>query len=143
MKIVICGSMAFAKQMVKIKDQLEKAGHSVAMPELVEKFLKYKTWQRRVVGWRSTEGAKRKKKYDLIRRHYEKIKKADAVLVLNFDKKGIKNYIGGNSFLEIGFAYVLGKKIFLWNEIPKIKFYREEILAIEPIILNGDLSKIK
>ena len=38
---------------------------------------------------------------------------ADAVLVLNYDKKGIKNYIGGNTLMEIGFAHVLNQKIFL------------------------------
>lgn len=79
----------------------------------------------------------------MIRKHYEKIKNADAILVVNFEKKGIKNYVGGNSFLEMGFAYILKRKIFLLNDIPKLKFYREEIMAVEPIILHGDLSKIK
>lgn len=45
MKVVICGSMKFAKEMVKIKDHLESAGHFVVLPELIEKFVKYKTWQ--------------------------------------------------------------------------------------------------
>jgi len=143
MTITICGSMKFAKQMVKVKDQLERDSHSVVIPELVEKFIKYKTWQGRADGWRSSEGAKLKKKYNLIRSHYEKIKNSDAILVLNYEKKGIKNYIGGNSFLEMGFAYILNKKIYLLNDIPKLKFYREEIMAMDPIVLNGDLSKIK
>ncbi len=63
-------------------------------------------------------------------------------LAVNIDKKGIKNYIGGNTFLEMGFAHVLDKKIFLLNEIPDIS-YKDEIKAMQPIILNGDLSKIK
>lgn len=90
-----------------------------------------------------TEGARLKKTYDLIRKHYEKIKEADAILILNYEKKGVRNYVGGNSFLEMGFAYILKKKIFLFNPIPKMEFYFEEIKAMEPIILNGDLSKIK
>jgi hypothetical protein len=66
----------------------------------------------------------------------------DAVLALNLDRKGIKNYIGGNTFLELGFAYILNKKIFLYNPIPDIPFYNTEIIAMRPIIINGDLTKI-
>jgi uncharacterized membrane protein (UPF0127 family) len=53
--------------------------------------------------------------------------KSDAVLVLNYDRKGIKNYIGGNTLMEIGFAHVLNKKIYLMNPIPEIEFYKSEI----------------
>jgi len=62
---------------------------------------------------------------------------------LNYDKRGIKNYIGGNTLMEIGFAHVLNKKIFLLNPIPEIPFYKSEIEAVRPVILNGDLSKVK
>ncbi|MFH0873949.1 MAG: hypothetical protein V1846_03915, partial [Candidatus Komeilibacteria bacterium] len=68
---------------------------------------------------------------------------ADAVLVMNLDKRGIKNYIGGNTLMEIGFAHVLNQKIFLWNSIPKIEYYQSEIEAVKPVIINGDLSKIE
>jgi hypothetical protein len=61
---------------------------------------------------------------------------------LNHDKNGISNYIGGNSFLEMGFAYVQNKKIFLLNGIPDIALIRQEIEAMTPIVLDGDLSKI-
>ncbi|HOK35473.1 MAG TPA: hypothetical protein PLL80_01600 [Candidatus Pacearchaeota archaeon] len=40
-------------------------------------------------------------------------KNADAILVVNIDKKGIKNYIGGNAFLEIGFTHILDKRILI------------------------------
>ena len=78
---------------------------------------------------------------DLIKRHYNLVKEADAILVLNEEKKGIKNYIGGNTFLEIGFAHILDKKIYLLNPIPEIA-YSDEIKAVSPIILYGDLTKI-
>jgi predicted RNA-binding protein with PUA domain len=61
---------------------------------------------------------------------------------VNIDKGGFSNYIGGNAFLEMGFAHILNKKIFLLNEIPEM-IYTDEILAMQPIVLNGDLSKIK
>jgi len=70
------------------------------------------------------------------------IKKSDAILVLNYDRKGIKNYIGGNTLMEIGFAHVLEKKIFLMNPIPDIEYYRSEIEAVRPVIIEQDSDKI-
>lgn len=68
---------------------------------------------------------------------------ADAVLAVNLDKHGIKNYIGGNTFLELGFAHVLNQKIFLLNPIPDMPYYKTEIVAMKPIVINGDLSQIR
>jgi predicted RNA-binding protein with PUA domain len=65
----------------------------------------------------------------------------DAILILNLEKNGIKGYIGGNTFLEMGFAHVLNKKIFLLNPISEMG-YEDEIVAMKPVILNGDLDKI-
>ena len=42
----------------------------------------------------------------------------------------------------MAFAYILNKKIFLLNGVPKMS-YSDEIYATKPIILNGDLSQIK
>ena len=74
------------------------------------------------------------------------IKNMDAVLVLNIDKitneKIEKNYIGGATFLEIYDAFRLNKKIYLYNDIPEGMLY-DEIQGFAPIIINGDLSKIK
>ena len=42
----------------------------------------------------------------------------------------------------MGFAHVLNKKIFILNDIPEM-IYIDEIKAMQPIILNGNLAKIK
>jgi hypothetical protein len=68
---------------------------------------------------------------------------ADAILVLNFDKDGIKNYVGGNTLMEIGFAHVLNQKIFLLYPVPEMPYCRTEIEAVKPTIINGDLTKIR
>jgi hypothetical protein len=68
---------------------------------------------------------------------------ADAVLVLNLEKHGIPHSIGGNTFLEIGFAHVFDQKIFLWNPVPDIPYYKTEIKAMKPVVLNGDLSLVR
>ena len=76
---------------------------------------------------------------NVIKRYYEKIKASDAVLVINTIKKGIENYIGGNTFLEMGYAHALDKKLYCLNPIPDMS-YTSEMLAMRPTILNGDCS---
>ena len=88
-----------------------------------------------------TESAKNKVKYDLIRGYFNKIKESDAVLVVNVNRKNIEGYIGGNSFLEIGFAHILNKPIYLLNKIPEMN-YRDEIEAMNPIVVNNNLKNI-
>ncbi len=78
----------------------------------------------------------------MIHDYFEETKNSDAVLIVNIDKKGIKNYIGGNAFLEMGFAHCLNKKIFLLNAISDM-IYTDEILAMQPSVLNGELGRIE
>jgi hypothetical protein len=70
------------------------------------------------------------------------IEKNDAVLVLNFEKDGAKNYIGGATFLEMYDASRLGKIVFLYNDIPE-GILKDEIISFSPIVLNGNLDLIK
>lgn len=79
---------------------------------------------------------------DAIREHWETIGRADVVLVLNHEKNGIPGYVGGNAFLEMGFAYVLNKPIFLLNPIPPMPYYETEIIAMKPVVIDGDLSRV-
>lgn len=137
MKIAICGSMAFAKEMLEIKDKLEAAGHVCFVPYDTEAHVKGLI--KKLGG---SEGAKRKIAFDLIRKHYDVINSSDAILLLNYNKGRIKNYIGGNAFLEMGYAYIMRKKIFLMNDIPETKLLRQEVQSMQPIIIHGDLSKI-
>lgn len=80
--------------------------------------------------------------HDLIRRHFNLIIQSDCVLIANYMKKGVENYIGGNTFLEMGFAFVLGKPLFVINPLPELP-YITEIQGMRPYILDNDLSKIK
>jgi hypothetical protein len=137
MKIVICGSMTASRRMLELQKQLIIKGHKVILPESVDKYVKSENIEKL-----HSESTKIKIQFDLIRGYYRKIQKSNAILVVNVDRKGIKNYIGGNSFLEIGFAHVLGKKIFLLNSIPQMS-YNDEIKAMKPTVLNGNLSSIK
>lgn len=136
MKIAICTSMIFAEQMLIVKQKLEKLGHIV----FVSRFSKTYVGKTEKEKERLTIFDKNHK--DAIREFWKKIKKADAILVLNYTRRSIENYIGGNTLMEIGFAHVLGKKIFLINPIPEIVYYKSEIEAVKPIIISGDLTKL-
>jgi hypothetical protein len=137
MKITICGSMAFAKEMINTKEELEKLGHVCFIPEGADI---YSSGEVKKVG--GSEGAKRKIANDLIRKHYDLINGSDAILVLNYKKRDIENYIGGNSFLEIGYAYILNKKIFLMNNLPETELIKQEIEAMQPVVINNNLNLI-
>ena len=42
----------------------------------------------------------------------------------------------------MGFAHILDKKIFLLNPAPETDFMAQEIQAMRPVVLGGDLNKI-
>ena len=132
-KIVLCGSMVFINNMMEIKVNLEKMGFSVDIPEIDES--QYK--QNELFAKHSPNV-----KQEFINGHIAKIRNADAVLIVNENHKSIENYIGANSFLEIGFAYLLGKRIFLWNDIPE-QGNAEEIAGMKPMVLKQDLNRLK
>ena len=143
MKITICSSLAFVDNIKYISDKLKKLKHTVFLPRTAEVIINGELSQEALDKEKESEAfSERIIKNDAIRVHYNKIKNSEAILVLNYDKNGVKNYIGGAVLIELGFAHILNKKIFLLNPIPEIS-YKEEIIAMQPIVLNGYLSKIK
>ena len=136
MKIAICASMVFTDKMLEVKNQLKELGHEVHISSFVNEYVgKSEKEKEKITIYHKTQK-------DAIRKFFEKIKISDAILVLNYDRRGISNYIGGNTLMELGFAHVLEKKIFLMNPIPDIEYYRSEIEAVRPVIIYGDLTKI-
>ena len=61
--------------------------------------------------------------------------------MLNFEKNGQVNYIGGATFLEIFRAFDIGNKIFLYNPIPQ-NIFEDELKAMDPTVINGDLKLV-
>lgn len=135
MIIAICGSMTFHKEAIEIKKKLDEMGHTALLPH-VEYGDFHEVRNKDEKKWNEL-------KPQFIRDHFEKIKKAEAVLVLNYEKNGIENYIGGNTAFELAIAFDLNKKMFLLNPIPKGLPYTEELEAIKPIVIDGDLRKIE
>ena len=116
-------------------------GHKTEIPFTSMKIAKGELTMEQFLEEKEVNGddAFRKQQDNLIKRYYDLIVAGDAILVVNVDKKGIKNYIGGNTFLEIGFAHVLGKPIYLLNDIPEM-LYTDEIKAMQPIVINNNLN---
>lgn len=141
MKITVCGSVKFADEIVKISKQLTALGHE---PQIRQEMFGIAdgTAKELIDAKDSGEHYKIKIKYNFIKAWYDLIINSDAILVCNFDKNGIKNYIGGNTLMEIGFAHVNNKKVFLLNPIPEEISYVDEIKAMMDMVLNGDLTKI-
>jgi len=141
MKITLCGSVKFAKELVEIYHKLEKFGHQPVMHEKM--FGLADGTAKELLQEISQNHPEVKRKYGFIKWWHDCIKNSDAILVCNFDKNGIKNYIGGNVLMEIGFAHVNDKKVFLLNPIPEEVPYVDEIKAMVDVVLNGDLGKIE
>lgn len=135
-KIIICGSISAAEEIIAAQKKLEAKGYEVETPEGVKHL---GMWGEDATTEEKTD---RKIKHDLIRLYYEKIQASDIVLVVNPEKKGIAGYIGGNTFLEMGFAHILRKPLYCLYPIPELS-YTSEILAMQPVVLHGDLDKLQ
>ncbi len=142
--------MAFYEKYMGLKSELEERGHTVVAPQL--EFMDKGSADTSNSAFFEKHGGISafppehefwKKKGDAISAHFRKIDDCDAILVTNYEKKGIQNYIGGNTFLEIGYAFGRGKKIFILNDIPDTATYKEEILGMQPVLLHGDIAHIQ
>jgi hypothetical protein len=137
MRVGVIGSMQFTERMLQARDKLNAMGHDAFVTDLHTAFIGKTDQEKEVIKLHQ------KNNMDAIREFWHLMQDADAVLVLNYDKHGIKNYIGGNTLMEIGFAHILNQKVFLLNDIPDIHFYKTEIEAVKPVVINGDFSLIQ
>lgn len=153
MKITICGSIAFYPEIEGVRYELVKMGHEVKIPELADEAPAEFGGDKKVYFgqyieenggidsfpagheiWNLKEGA--------IVDHFKKLEWCDAVLICNYEKKGVEGYIGGNTLIEIGVGFYLNKPIYILNPVSSELSYKTEILGMKPIFLDGDLEKI-
>ncbi len=136
MKIALCHSMQFAEKAEEVRRWFAAQGHEAFPSSFNDEYFGLNDQEK--------EQLKLKHKYNdnAITEHWKTINLCDRVLVLNYTKNGIENYLGGNSLIEMGFAYVLKKPVFLLNPIPNIPYYDTEIKAMTHRIIYGDLSKV-
>lgn len=132
--------MAFAKEMVEVQKKLKKLGHEASIPVESEPHLKDDTF---------VDSLEANLQFciseDVMRRNFKEVTHNDAILVLNYKRNDLDGYIGISALLEMGIAHFHGKKIFLYHAPPDYNQVRwaHEVAIMQPVILKGDLQKIK
>ena len=130
LKLLIHASLDFRDEMVQAKNDIEKTANiKVILPEL--------TRYQHIRDVNGDDDTFTKIKNRLTQDNIKNVELADALLILNYTHRDIKNYVGGNSFVEMCIAFYLKKPIFLLNNIPENMPYTEEIKAFYPIIINS------
>lgn len=142
MNIAVCSSASFYTQVIAFSDKLEEQGINVVLPKTAAKMkAKGSDNNEAIIDWSVAPQGYRGKAM-LIREHFDEIAKCDAILVMNYEKHGKKNYIGPNVLMEMSTAFYLNKPIYILNRVPEDSPLIDEILGLEPIFLNGDIAKI-
>ena len=134
MKIFMVGSKYSMGKFPAIQEQLEQKGHIITLPSGFGdpfKELEVKNLEKDVYI---------KFKDKKLREQGERVAANEAILVMNFEKNGQVNYIGGATFLEVFKAWELGKKIFFFNPLPEGMFH-DELVGMNPLVINGDFAK--
>ncbi len=136
MKVLICCSKHFYSRIEEIAEILKNKGHEISYPNSFDEPFaeeKFKLMSvKEHVEWKGM----------MMRRDESNIRSQDAILVLNFEKNGIPNYVGGATFLEIYVAWKMGKKIFFYNSLPSCSF-TDELKGINSILINRNLELIE
>lgn len=96
--ITVCGSYKFKKEMLEITEKLALQGNCMLTPIELSKPNK--------------EAYTEREAEMLEKMHKEKIKLADAILVVN-----VNDYIGNSTKTEIEYAKLLGKKVLYYTDL--------------------------
>lgn len=130
-RIVICGSMQFYNEMRECQKTLIANGIEAIIPkdegDIPES-----------ISEEDFRAFKKKVSSAYLRKIREK--ETTAVLVFNEPKRGIDNYIGANTFVELAMAFSWNRKIYLLNDM--YAPYIDELEAWDVICLKGDLNKL-
>jgi nucleoside 2-deoxyribosyltransferase len=113
--------MKFKDEFIQTKKELEQMGFDVDVPV-----------------YTSTNSTKR----EHIDEHLKKLKECDVLLLTNYLDDTGYGYVGASGFFEVGWAFALGKDVYLLNKTSPDSPYTEDLDAVVCRVLDGDLSKI-
>lgn len=130
-RIVLCGSMSFYAEILRVQADLFAAGVRSIVPEPEDEI-------RPLLNNEDFERFKRSVSFAYLRKIRDP--RTFGVLAVNLDKYGIPNYIGPNTFAEIAVAFAQSKRIYLYGGAPDV--YSDELSAWNALALRGDLKKI-
>lgn len=135
MRIFLICSKKFYDKIPEVQQVLESCGHEITLPNCYDDPDTEERYRN------AGEEEHSRWKAQMLEHSTKVIEVNDAVLVLNFEKNGIQNYIGGATFLEMYDAFRLGRKIFLYNAIPD-GILKDEIVGFNPVVISGGLDRI-
>ena len=124
--------MQFFDEMLECQKQLEKMGIEAIIPKEEDEIVK---------SYDEKQFIEFKKRVS--RTYLKKIRDKDTagVLIYNAEKRGIANYIGANTLVELAMAFSWNRKIYLFNDI--YDSLKDELQAWDCICLKGKLEKLK
>lgn len=142
-KLAVCSSASFYKAVIELSYKLEELDVDVVLPKTAQKMKREgrendeaaTDWSSSPIGYHG--------KALLIREHFDEIAECDAILVTNYEKHDMQNYIGPNVLMEMAVAFFLKKPIYVLNDQPDDSPLIDEILGLEPVFLKGDTQKLK
>jgi len=142
LNLAVCASASFYKEVIEFSYKLEDLGINVILPMTAAKMkLEGRENDEAKTDWATADVGYHGKSV-LIRQHFDEIAKSDAILVMNYEKHSKANYIGPNVLMEMAVAFYLNKPIYVLNDKPEDSPLIDEILGLEPVFLNGDITKI-
>lgn len=140
MKIMISGSMTFAHDMLVLEKELQKLGHNVYLPLGMEPHLADSTFPDNL-----KDDLTFCLENDVIRKNFDQLAEMDAILIFNKKKNDIEGYMGVSTLMELGIAYFLKKKLFIFYDIPHFNKHRfaHEVTIMQPTFLHEKLEDIR
>ncbi|WP_095081681.1 hypothetical protein [Mesorhizobium sophorae] len=123
--------MAFATEMDRVARLLAEDGVRAVIPEDID-----------VAAELGSQSSYNQFKRAVSRAHIAKVRdpRTIGILVINFDKHGMRSYIGPNTFAEIAVAFADRKRIYVLNGTPNM--YADELSAWGVTDLAGDLGPL-
>ena len=136
MKILIHASLDFKQAMIDAKNYIEdNSAHKVMLPEL--------TRYQDIRDVHGDDETFTKIKNRLTKENFQNVENCDVLFIINHSHREIKDYIGGNSFMEMVIAFYLKKPIYLLNDIPEGMTYTEEVKSLYPTVVHSMSNFLK
>lgn len=142
MKIALCASLSFYEHVTRLEDELLALGHQPLIPEMAKTMKAAGNFSKDPLRNAANEFSDYSQKTKAMREHFDEIKQAEAILVVNDEKHGQANYIGPNVLMEMAVAFSLSIPIYLLNDMPAESIFLDEISGLEPVTLGGNIKKM-
>lgn len=130
-RIVLCGSMTFFADMVRIQEHFDRLRIPTSLPDVEDE---------RVVAMSADEYERFKRRVSLAHLRRVRRRLTIGILVLNLDKRGVPDYIGPSTFAEIAMATAFSKRVYLLGRYPEL--YADELAAWGVVALDGRLDRL-